>query len=113
MKLLFSLFLFFFINTCFANNIETLLKRIRGNYENIESFQQYIHYTLYKGHSSETIFTEYNSLFNEIGKDSYRKLQDVEIINSNSVGINLTINHSQKSILVSKAIDYSIFDFDI
>ena len=112
-KFISILFIIVISSTVFADSGKSVLKKIRANYENIESLELFMHYELYKGHKSNTIVTEYNAVYNRIGKDSYRKIQDAEVINSNTEGLNLTINHNQRAILVGNSTNYSAIDFDV
>lgn len=97
----------------YAESGKSFLKKVRANYENIESLQLYTHYMLYKGYYSDSVQSEYNGVYYKFNKDYYRKIQNTEIINSVSHNILIKINHDQKAILISDPVDYSAVDFDI
>lgn len=114
MKLMFNiLFLLVVPISVHAISGKAFLKKVRAQYDNIESMQLYTHYMLYKGHYSDSIQTEYNGMYFKQNHDYYRKIQNTEIINSVSNHIYIKINHDQKAILISDPVNYSAVDFDI
>jgi hypothetical protein len=87
------------------------LEKVRYNYEDVESFEVYMNYMLFKGFNSDTVLSEYNSVFYKKGDNSYRKINDTQIVVVD--GIELNIDHVQKLMILSTPRDLSAFDFNL
>lgn len=87
------------------------LKKIKANYEGIESLEIQMQYKLYKGYVSNQLFQSYNSIYYKDGASTYRKIDQTEIIGNEKMTVK--INHSEKAIMLSSPMPASAFDADL
>ena len=88
------------------------LAKVRSNYLNTKSFMVEMDYALYKGHQGDSLVENYESLYySKSDKSSYRKIREVEIITEKNT--ELKINHAQKTIILSRSRDLSIFEVSL
>ena len=110
-----STYILFFLlsltTVIYANPGKKYLKLIRENYLNLNQVAVQLDYTLYKGYSSDSIVQNYASLYRRFNQNQYRRVQDIELINIDS--LSLKINHKNKtvSIVVYQPLNY--LDFNI
>ncbi len=87
------------------------LSKIRSNYESLNSLNLEINYRLFKGLKGEDLREEYQSIYARIGKESYRKIGQTELINTNE--FNLNINRETKQIIVTATSTHEFLDLSI
>jgi len=110
-KSLILLFLFAVSIFSHAATGKEFLKKVRANYEDLNSLELLMSYRLYKGHESNEVRESYGALFCRDGEQSYRKIDQTEFINTKDYSIK--ISHSEKMIVVSQASKMDAFDVDI
>ncbi len=112
MKLLFNILFIFIVGfSAFAVSGKEYIEKVRANYENIESIHLIMNYKLFRGHEGKELVQEFESLFYKNGKQTYRKINEIEIVSSNKVEIN--INHTDKYITLTKGKEISPIDVNV
>ena len=87
------------------------LKKVQQNYEELESLSLQMNYILYKGLKSDSVIEEYASYYYKAGTASYRQINTTEILTQDEM--ELTINHTDKLMVVSQANEISVIDADL
>lgn len=105
-----------FLSFCFlefgmAQQGQDYLKLVRENYLHLNNMSAQLDYALYKGVNGTIPLQSYTSEYRKSGQAQYRKIDQVELLTIDSLSLN--INHTDKTVTLSKHEPISYFEFDL